>query len=115
MSKIIEGKLFDVDIYNKESKEIPVKVEIENGKIFICPEGYGDYSSQDGHGSPLMIEIWDGELRVVAWADINEEDPTAVIGLEGAREELREEYYFGYNEHEKAGEFITKWLKGEIQ
>jgi hypothetical protein len=23
--------------------------------------------------------------------------------------------YFGYNEHEKAGEFITKWLKGEIQ
>jgi len=82
----IEGELVDK---SENDKKVSVKVEIDDGNIYIHPEGYGDCSSQDGYGYPLMIEIWEGELRVVAWSDINEEDPTDTISLEGAREELR--------------------------
>ena len=32
-----------------------------------------------------MIEAWDGELRVIVWGDINQEDLTHIISLEGAR------------------------------
>ena len=84
----ITGELFD----NMNSKKkVNVKIEIDNGTIFIKPEGYGDFNSNKGEGCPVMIEIWDKELRVVAWTDINCEDPDEVISLEGARESLRVE------------------------
>jgi hypothetical protein len=73
------------------AKEVKVRVEDKNGVLLISPEGYGDKCSEDGRGTPVAIEIWQGELRIIAWTDINREDPQDVIGLEGAREDLREE------------------------
>lgn len=58
--------------------------------VYIRPDGYGDACSHDGEGSPVMLEVWEGELRVVIWGDINKEDPTHIISLEGAREEKRQ-------------------------
>jgi len=52
-------------------------------------EGYGDHSSPAGHGAPVFIELHDGALKVHVWADINKEDPTHSIDLDGARETAR--------------------------
>jgi hypothetical protein len=73
----------DVDL---DHEKIETKIEAENGKIYISPNGYGDASSEDGHGCPIIIEHWNNELRVVVWADINQEDPTHIISLENAKE-----------------------------
>jgi hypothetical protein len=54
---------------------IPVRVQYEDGKIWIRPKGYGDCCSADGDGTPILIELFDGNFRVVVWEDINEEDP----------------------------------------
>jgi len=37
-----------------------------------------------------MVEFFNGEMRVIVWDDINVEDPTHIISLEGAREDVRE-------------------------
>lgn len=59
--------------------------------ILLFCEGYGDKGSELPDGCPLMIELYDGELRLIVFGDINREDPTHVISLEGARESLRRE------------------------
>ena len=55
----------------------------------IRVEGYGDSLSPDDCGTPILTEKYDGELRVVIWGDINQEDPTHIISLEGARVDKR--------------------------
>ena len=47
-------------------------------------EGYGDMTSQDDCGTPVYIEKYDGELKVRIYGDINSEEPTHNISLEGA-------------------------------
>ena len=53
--------------------------------------GYGDASTVPGYGAPIYIEVHQGRLMLHVWADINQEDPTHVIDLEGARESARKE------------------------
>lgn len=62
-----------------------------NKFIEIRPHGYGEKTAIAGHGSPVLIEFHDGELRVVVFGDINQEDPTHIISLEGAKEVCRDE------------------------
>ena len=74
-------------------KPLPVDVAIVeiNGiaeHIIISAKGYGDFSSENGCGSPILIEQANGKLRIVAWKDINSEDPT-IIELDGALESKR--------------------------
>lgn len=57
--------------------------------ITIQPENYGDKTSDIGHGTPIWFELRDGELRLVVWSNINEECPTHVVSLSGAREDQR--------------------------
>lgn len=71
------------------TKVIAVEAEQEARSIVIKPEGYGDFHSEDGNGTPILLEFWEGQLRLVVWADINSQDPTHVIDLEGAREDKR--------------------------
>jgi hypothetical protein len=80
--------LKDKDVENSQ-KNVNVEVECSNDSVYILLEGYSDASSPDGEGCPVMLEVWEGELRVVVWSDINKEDPTHIISLQGAREELR--------------------------
>ncbi len=68
-------------------KSTKVSVEINAQGIFVTAEGYDGNS---GDNIPVVIEIANSELRVVAWADINKEDPTDIIALEGALEKNRE-------------------------
>ena len=73
-------------------KEVIVFIEQENEHtLAIRPVDYGDFSSQDGHGTPVILEIWEGKLQLHVWDDINREDPRLSIDLEGARESNRKE------------------------
>ena len=58
--------------------------------LAIRPQGYGEHEALDGHGDPILLEVWQGELRLLVATDINESDK-AVISLEGARENPRRE------------------------
>lgn len=47
----------------------------------------GGYSTADSEDGPVVvIELFDGKLRVLVWDNINNEDPK-IIDLAGAKEE----------------------------
>jgi hypothetical protein len=75
---------------DENPRSVDVVVDASNGWLCIQPEGYGDLCSKDGEGTPVLIELYEGELRVVVWDDINQEDHTHLISLEGAREDRRD-------------------------
>jgi hypothetical protein len=52
-------------------------------------EGYGNCC--EASGDVVFLELYEGELRLLVWSDVNNEDPTHVISLEGARESIRSE------------------------
>ena len=84
------AKMILTDQGDKETN-IPIQVHSRNGALLIKPEGYGDMCSDDNEGVPVLIEVYDGQLRVVIWDDINQEDTSHIISLEGTREESRED------------------------
>jgi len=88
MSENIQGTIYDV--YD-EDKAHAVNVEVTSSGISISVEGYGDSCSNDGSGFPILIEVCEGDLRVVLWDDINKHDPGHVISLAGAKESKRVE------------------------
>ena len=76
------------------NKKIKVKVyQGNNGQLAIMPEGYGDKTSPDGQGAPILLDFTAGEgkLDLFVWSDINKEDATHVIPLEMAKETFRAE------------------------
>lgn len=68
--------------------KLPVNILAESGKLWVQPAGYGDKTSADGHGWPIGLEIWQGRLRLIAFDDINTEEPK-IIDLEKSREDSR--------------------------
>ena len=66
-----------------------LRIECEAGGLAILPEGYGENGTQAGFGAPVYLELYEGELRLVVWADINQPDPTHIICLDGAKESNR--------------------------
>lgn len=69
-----------------------VLVEVPgNGLILLRPEGTGDKCSPSGLGHPVALELYEGSVRILVWSDINQEDPTHVIPLDGALESARKE------------------------
>ena len=83
----VEVELRDIDTNDK--RQVPVKVVLQNGALFLRPEGTGDFISQDGHGFPIMLQYYEKSIRLVVWSDINQEDPTHIIPLDGALESAR--------------------------
>lgn len=71
----------------KDSTGHEVKGEVSvNGHVLELKfEGYGDFTSQPGHGSPCIIDLYENELRLVAWPEIDSED-AEIISLAGAKE-----------------------------
>ena len=64
-------------------------VNIGSYGITVSVDGYGEHTMQDGHGEPIFIEFYDGKLWVRTWADINQEEPTHNIDMQGALETTR--------------------------
>ena len=72
----------------EHSTSLPVRVVANGSALSIFPQGYGDFGSADGHGCPVFLELYQGRLRLVVFADIKQEDPH-VIDLEEAMESRR--------------------------
>ncbi len=72
----------------EHSERLRVRVAANDSAISIFPAGYGDFSSAPGHGCPVFLELFQGRLRLIVFADINEQDP-AIIDLDRAREDRR--------------------------
>lgn len=87
------SRVFDVDLEDaSENGEFTrAQLTISSQGIAIVFDGHSDYVSEDDKGQPLWIERNDGEIHVVIFDDINSEEPTHVISLEGARNEARRE------------------------
>ena len=68
-----------------------VTIEANGDGLFIRPAGLGDKCSREGEGWPVMLEVFDGVPRLIVWADINQEDSTHEIPLDGAAESRRKE------------------------
>lgn len=71
------------------TNKVSVSVENDGLALILHPEGYGVWDDDDS--APILLERHQGKLRLIVWADINEEDPTHIIDLEGARVDVRKE------------------------
>lgn len=69
---------------------LPIRLAASPNGVSLYAEGHGNCGSAEGHGTPVFIELYRGELRLVVWSDINKEDPTYIIPLGGAREDRRQ-------------------------
>jgi hypothetical protein len=70
--------------------KLPIRLAVSPNGVSLYADAHGDSGSSEGHGTPVFIELYKGELRVLVWADINKEDPTHIISLAGAREDRRQ-------------------------
>lgn len=86
-SKTVKTLIWDG--WNGDPDPIPCVIEYGDNSILIRPEGFGDCSSKNGHGWPIVIEYYEKDVRVLVWGDINQSDPTHIISLAGAKESLR--------------------------
>lgn len=69
-----------------------VDVKVRPHSVEIHVEGYEDHGAAPGWGDVVMLERGPLGLTLYVWDDINSEDPSHVITLEGARaENLRPE------------------------
>jgi len=90
----VTHSIFPVDadltpLERAEGKDaVKVTIELHGDSISIGFEGYGEKTALPGYVRPIRIEKVDGKLRLLVWSDINEEDFTHDISLEGARENL---------------------------
>lgn len=73
------------------SRTLNGEVVANNGNIEIRFDGYGEHDANPEHGSPIVVEVWEGHLRCLCFADINSCDVSHIIDLEGARESNRVE------------------------
>ena len=79
--KPMKQTLHDVMDEVDEERTIDVEVTSNSNGISVKIDGYEDMNGCD----PVLIELYEGVPRVVIWGDINQEDPTHIILLEGAR------------------------------
>ncbi len=66
-------------------------VEFNGLNVALGFEGYGEHGVAKGLGTPVVIEKKSDDVRVIVWADINSQDPTHIISMNGAREESKYE------------------------
>lgn len=97
MERVGTGKqvVFNLPELSDANKFTPTKVEFGNDGITIHPEGLAGY---DGYFAPILIERWEGKIRLVYWADINDQEPTIVDmsgALESARKKVKDDYENG--------------------
>jgi len=87
---VVSAAIHDVMRGDGKAKDQKVELHINRDGVKVKAEGYGDYCSKEGSGMPAMLELADGVLRLVVWNDINQEEHTNIIELEGAKEKNRE-------------------------
>jgi len=79
---------------NESSEESCIQGYFDNNQhlgLALHFDGYSDFCSQDNNGTPIYIESFNDELRVIIYGDINQEDPTHIISLENAHISKRDD------------------------
>lgn len=98
------GIQFQIKEANSDHPEVIQKGEVvvENNDLALCIhlDGYGLMNCQPKVGGPILVERYEGKLRLLVWADINQEDPTHIIDLEPANESNRQEEELDSIEHQ---------------
>ena len=75
------------------NEKMNVTIVVGDHGIEIQPEGY---DCKTGGDAPIYLEPYNGEMKAYVWSDINQEEPTHFISLEGAKKEkLKEEQHNG--------------------
>ncbi len=92
------------DDQDKAEKLLVAAVKAGDG-ICIMAKGYGDGASANGYGCPVIIELCKGQLRVITWDDINNDDAGPIVELGGAR--YSEEDKDAYSDHPYCGRVLT--------
>lgn len=72
------------DVSNDSDPQTVVVTSARDG-LTISPEGFGVKTMEDDFNGIILLEKYEGRLRLLVWGDINEEDPTHIIDLEQAR------------------------------
>lgn len=81
---------FTLTDQGNSTAQLEGEVHEEHGQLWLTFQGYGEYSSAEGYGSPLAVELYEGRLRLIVWPDVQRQDPD-IIDLEHARESNRTE------------------------
>lgn len=81
--------VIELDDVHDTAPQTHTKVRIYYAGIEVDFKGYGTRCQDEGYGYPVLIEIRNGVPHVLIWTDINNEDATHVISLEGAAESKR--------------------------
>ena len=84
---------FDLDEVDFDSDPTSLRVTIDAPSglgMTINVAGYGEKCADDGYGTPIYLELYQGKLVLRVWADINSEEPTHVIDMSGALESRRQ-------------------------
>lgn len=77
------------DAWNADDATVRCALDFDGYTLWIRPAGCGDASSLPDNGWPIKLEYYDGEVWLVVWGDINQEDATHRISLTGAMESSR--------------------------
>ena len=78
--------LADVMDTSTTTSNVTISVESSNLALIIHPENMGTW---DGPYAPVLLERHRGKVRLVVWADINDQEPTHIIDMSGALESNR--------------------------
>jgi hypothetical protein len=63
------------DAATGKTRQVTVQVEENSLGLAIHPEGTGVY---DGPFAPIYLEFYDGQLRLLVWDNINEQEPRTI-------------------------------------
>lgn len=88
MSNKVSTVLHDVH-GSRNNIEANISISEVDGSLLLRAKGYSDCTSDDDEGVPLIIENVDGILTLRIFGDINQEDPTEIIQLSGAKNSNR--------------------------
>lgn len=86
-----QGILFVLEDCVGGEDKLEGRIKVGSTRIELFINGYGTSSMEPGFGSPIYIEFYQGSLRLLVWDDINQEEPTYEISLEGALESKRQD------------------------
>jgi hypothetical protein len=92
--RTVKTTLFDQSVLGRRRSEnsgADVTISMSDAFIEIGIDGYGEKEGNVGDGSPVVLEKYEGKLRLIVFADINKDEPTHIISLEGALESARNE------------------------
>lgn len=64
------------------------KIVVKNGQLVIHIDGHGNAAEKDG---PIIMEYYQDIARLVVYRDIETEEPTESLDLDGALEEKRKQ------------------------